>query len=202
TSTASCGGTVRGGGMSASQDTCMGPRYLDPLTTDELGVADEPRPGLNYFAHTSTMEYQNARFFETIGLGQYDVMAMKALYGRVLETMDNRNITPLVQGDMLSLNENQRTEDWPVYNPDFGFPVAIHYTELARRLRLFDPDRCRAATDAEKATAEWRIVHGKVCAPPPKDHAHWDDFVNTAAAPTDIVGSKVRVSPQAQTAAA
>lgn len=202
TSTASCGGTVRGGGVSANQDTCMGPRYLDPLTTDEMGVADEPRPGLNYFAHTSTMEYQNARFFETIGLGQYDVMAMKVLYGRVLETMDNRKVTPLVQGDMLSLNENQRNEDWPVYNPDFGFPVAIHYTELARRLQLFDADRCREATDAEKATAEWRIVHGKVCAPPPKDHAHWDDFVNTAVTPTDIVGSKVRVSPQARTAAA
>lgn len=202
TSTASCNGSVRGGGSDVRQDSCMGPRYLDPLTTDEMGVADEPRPGLNYFAHTSTMEYQNARFFETIGLGQYDVMAMKVLYGRVLETMDNRQLTSIVQGDMLSLNEGQRNEDWPVYNVDFEFPVAIHYTELARRLQIFDPARCRAATDAEKAKAEWRIVHGKVCAPPPKDHAHWDDFVNSATLPTDIQGTKVRVAPDAATAAA
>jgi hypothetical protein len=202
TSTASCSGAVRAGGSDVSQDSCMGPRYLDPLTTDEMGIDSEARPGLNYYAHTSTMEYQNARFFETIGLGQYDVMAMKVLYGRVLETMDKRNLTPLVQSDMLSLNETQRSEDWPVYNVDFQFPVAIHYTELARRLQVFDPARCRDATDAEKATAEWRIVHGKVCAPPPKDHAHWDDFVHTASVPTAIEGSRVRVAPEAATAAA
>jgi hypothetical protein len=202
TSTASCAGNVRPGGAEVSQDSCMGPRYLDPLTNDEMGIDAEARPGLNYYAHTSTMEYQNARFFETIGLGQYDVMAMKVLYGRVLETMDKRNLTPLVQGDLMSLNESQRNEDWPVYNVDFGFPVAVHYTELARRLQVFDPTRCRAATDAEKAKAEWRVVHGKVCAPPPKDHAHWDDFVNTAVLPTNVEGTKVRVAPEAATAAA
>lgn len=201
-STASCQGSPRPAGSAPAQDTCMGPRYLDPETDDELGLDQEPRPGLNYYAHTSTMEYQNARFFETIGLGQYDVMAMKALYGRVLETMDNRELNALDQGDMLTLNESQRNEDWPVYNPEFEFGVSVHYTELARRLRLFDPARCRPATDKEKAQAEWRIVHGKVCAPPPKDHAHWDDFVNAATVPTDVAGTKIRVAPEAPTAAA
>lgn len=202
TKTASCNGVVRPPGNTAAQDSCMGPRYLDPDTSDELGLDTEARPGLNYYAHTSTMEYQNARFFETIGLGQYDVMAMKALYGRTLETMDNRELSLLDQGDFLSLNETQRSEDWAVYNAEFQFPVSIHYTELARRLRVFDPARCRAATDSEKERAEWRIVHGKVCAPPPKDHAHWDDFVDEATLPTQISGLKVRVSPNAKTAAA
>lgn len=201
-STGSCNGQVRAPGTATSSDTCMGPRYLDPETDDEQGVEQEARPGINYFAHTSTMEYQNARFFETIGLGQYDVMAMKALYGRVLETMDKRDLSPLVQGDMLSLNETQRSEDWQVYNPDFDFPVSLHYTEVARRLNVFDPARCRDATDEEKAKAEWRVVHGKVCAPPPKDHAHWDDFVNSATVPTAVTGTKLSVAATAPTAAA
>ncbi len=201
-STTSCNGTVRPPGSAVSQDNCMGPRYLDPDTSDELGLDEEARPGLNYYSHTSTMEYQNARFFETIGLGQYDVMAMKALYGRVLETIDARELPLLDQGEFLSLNETQRSEDWPVYNAEFGFPVSIHYTELARRMRVFDPARCRAATAEEKAKAEWRIVHEKVCAPPPKDHAHWDDFLNSSDIPTTISGLKVRVSPTAATAAA
>lgn len=201
TSTASCNGFIRSPGSSVSQDTCMGPRYLDPDTDDELGLDSEPRPGLNYYAHTSTMEYQNARFFETIGLGQYDVMAMKALYGRVLETMDSRQLSLPDQGAFLSLNETQRSEDWPVYNQEFGFPVPIHYTELARRLKLFDAERCRPATEQEKEKAEWRIVHGKICSPPSKDHAHWDDFEDSSREPTDISGLKVRVSTTAQTSA-
>ena len=44
-------------------------------------------------------------------------------------------------------------------------------------MKVFDPARdCRTATDDEKATGEWRVVHGKVCAPPPRDHWAWKDF--------------------------
>lgn len=202
TSTASCNGSPRGTSMSPLDDTCMGPRYLDPDTDDEMGIAAEPRPGLNYFAHTSTMEYQNARFFETIGLGQYDVMSMKALYGRVLETMDSRLMPVAEQSNFFSLNETQRSDDARVYNPDVQFPLGLHYTELARRMRLFDPSRCREATAAEKATAEWRIVHNKVCAPQTKDHAHWDDFLDSVEFPDPTVGSKLYVNPTLRTSAA
>ena len=51
----------------------MGPRYIDPETADELGTAGEARPGILYFANTSTMEYQLERFGETVGLGSYDL---------------------------------------------------------------------------------------------------------------------------------
>jgi hypothetical protein len=44
-------------------------------------------------------------------------------------------------------------------------------------MKVFDSGRdCRPATEEEKATAAWRVVHGKVCAPPPKDHWTWKDF--------------------------
>lgn len=86
--TASCAGKPRTALSSGTSgdDTCMGPRYLDPETDDELGRGGESRPGILYFANTSTMEYQIERAAETVGLGRYDQHAMKALYGRVLET--------------------------------------------------------------------------------------------------------------------
>ena len=168
--TASCAGRPRG-----PNDTCMGPRYLDPETQDEMGLAGESRPGILYFANTSTMEYQVERGGETVGLGTYDQHAMKTLYGRVLETFDDRvidsraqlgfrfkNWTQLSDSDLVIDGQNLRT---------------VHYTELARKMKVFDAQRdCRPATDEEKATAAWRVVHGKVCAPPPKDHYAWRDF--------------------------
>src|SRR5262245_42147727 len=48
-------------------------------------------------------------------------------------------------------------------------------------MKVFDAGRdCRDATAEEKAHAEWRIVHGKVCAPAPRDHAAWQDFMSDA----------------------
>jgi hypothetical protein len=56
-----------------------------------------------------------------------------------------------------------------------------HYTEVARGMKVFDAARdCRDATEEEKAVGQWRIVHGKVCAPPPRDHAAWRDFQSDA----------------------
>lgn len=179
-STASCNGSPRAGNTtSAQEDSCMGPRYLDPETDDELGKDSEPRPGIAYFGHTSTMEYQNTRFFESIGLGQYDVMAMGALYGRVLETYDAREIPVDTQTLYESFLGTQLNESLWV-NAPAGEPSGRHYTTLARELNLFSADRCRDATRSEKDRAEWRIVHDKVCTPPPKDYGHWDDFTDAS----------------------
>lgn len=193
---ASCNAVSRADG---TPDSCMGPRFIDPETDDELGQADESRPGINYFGHTSTMEYQNERFFETVGLGQYDVMTMGALYGRVLETFDPDaadGVKLADQPDYGWLSYTQLTEDNLVsHTTALGTgPQAMHYTELARRINLFDPGRCRAATKDELAAGEWRVVHGKVCTPPPKDHAAWSDFI-------DDPGPKTTVAPDAPSAA-
>lgn len=197
----SCNGQPRQG----TTDSCMGPRYLDPETDDEMGQDGESRPGINYFGHTSTMEYQHERFFETIGLGQYDVMAMGALYGRVLETFDPTapdGLTIDKQAGFASLNRSQLGErllaDWTSSLSPDHFLQPIHYTELARQIKLYDANRCRDATADELAHAEWRIVHGKVCMPPPKDHAAWWDFKDDAG---QVIAPKVAVS-ESRTAAA
>ncbi len=168
-SAASCNGE----GRSGDQDSCMGPRYIDPETSDEQGLGSESRPGILYFANTSTMEYQLERGGETVGLGTYDQHAMKALYGRVLETFDDRVIPVGGQQAFRFKNWSQlQDRDLIGTNPQFA-----HYTETARAMKVFDAKRdCRAATDEEKAHAGWRIVHGKVCSPAPKDHWAWQDF--------------------------
>ncbi|HEY3234083.1 MAG TPA: hypothetical protein VGJ84_05175 [Polyangiaceae bacterium] len=198
--TASCGGQPRSGDTySASADTCMGPRYLDPETDDELGRGGESRPGIYYFGHTSTMEYQHERFFENVGLGQYDLYAMNALYGRVLETFDaDRGLNQSEQEVFAVRNWTQRADDnfayWPTplsgNQPDVQ---PMHYTEAARRMNLYDAGRCRPATAEESAQAEWRVVHGKVCAPPPKDYASWNDFEDGPAAGGSYYTLKARV---------
>ncbi len=155
-------------------DTCMGPRYLDPLTDDEQGLAGESRPGIDYFANTSTMEYQIERGGESVGLGTYDQHAMKVLYGRVIETLDEKSIPLADQPNFGLKNYTQLQERDLVIN---GQKFFAHYTQTARLMKVFDAARdCRDATDEEKATSAWRVVHGKVCAPPPKDHWTFDDF--------------------------
>jgi len=186
-STASCEGSPRTGDLeSADADSCMGPRYLDPETKDEQGLADESRPNIDYFGQTSVMEYSLERFGETIGLGQYDAHAMKALYGRVLETFDDADhggfavkdqnaFAPRLESQLIEQDRVVRSTA-PFAGQKFAKPT--HYTEVARMMKTFDPARCRDATDEEKAIAGWRLVHGKVCAPAPRDHAAWIDFEN------------------------
>jgi hypothetical protein len=169
------------GGRSGAQDSCMGPRYLDPVTADEQGIGDEPRPGLEYFANTSTMEYQIERFGETAGAGTYDLHFMKTIYGRVLETMDERIIKPQEQQYFAVKTLSQGIPSNLVFVPNVGY--GVHYTKGAVLAKVFDPARdCREATEAEKASAKWRIVHGKVCAPPPKNHLAYDDMKSSVIA--------------------
>ncbi|HNZ23246.1 MAG TPA: hypothetical protein PKL24_13980 [Polyangiaceae bacterium] len=191
--TASCEGKARDPN---AEDSCMGPRYLDPHTLDEQGYGPEPRPMIEYFANTSTMEYQSERFSETAGLGTWDYHMTKAIYGRVLETYDNDVIPrrdpdkPVDQYRLASRMFTQLSESELVYDSvtfdngsqPFGpdpFMHSWHYTKLNRALNTFNPERdCREATPEEKAQAKWRVVHDKVCQPFPRDYASWYDFVS------------------------
>ena len=169
-STAACTASRTGGA-----DTCMGPRYLDPTTDDEQGVGGEARPGIEYFANTSTMEYQIERFGETVGAGTYDLHFMETLYGRTLETFDAKQVAPDQQQYFAVKTLSQGIPDELIFDPTKGY--GAHYTKGAVLAKVFDEKRdCRPATEAEKAAAKWRIVHGKVCAPSPKNHLAYEDM--------------------------
>ncbi len=170
-------------------DNCMGPRYLDPATDEEMGVrpvdAGNHHAGINYFGNTSTMEYQWERFGETVGAGAYDFYAMGYLYGRVLETHDAAAMPAEEQRRFAPRLQSQLSEKDYIYwnDPAFGpstedptFGAPVHYTELARQLQVFDPSRCRDATPAELERYRWRLVDGKICSHAPRDHAAVRDF--------------------------
>lgn len=176
---------------SGDQDSCMGPRYVDPLTSDEQGLASESRPSIDYFANSSVMEYQIERFGETVGLGTYDLHAMKTLYGRVLETIDDR-VVPLADQQKLAGRNFSQLVERDIISP--AAPFYGHYTSTARALKVFDPTRdCRAATDDEKAHGLWRIVHGQVCSPSPRDHWNFDEFKTETIPSFGVSGVKWHV---------
>lgn len=161
---------------SPGQKGCMGPRYLDPIDDDEAGRAGEPRPQIEYFGNTSTMEYQIERFGESVGAGTYDQHFIKTLYGRVVETFDPNIIKPKDQQNFQGKHLSQGISDDFVSS---GQKYQAHYTKTARLAKNFDPARdCREATEDEKAVGRWRIVHGKVCAPPPKNHIAYNDLLS------------------------
>lgn len=166
TETAACSATNSG--------PCMGPRYIDPLDNDEAGMAGEPRPSIEYFGNTSTMEYQIERFGETVGAGTYDQHFVKTLYGRVVETFDP-NIIPV--NDQVAFQGKHLSQGVPEDYVSSGSKYTAHYTKTARMAKVFDPARdCRDATEDEKSVGKWRIVHGKLCAPSPKNHIAYNDL--------------------------
>lgn len=180
----------------ADQDNCMGPRWIDPYSSEELGArpleAEHHSAGVDYFANTSTMEYQWERFGETVGLGAYDFYAMGILYGRVIETMD-RAATPV--SEQLRFSPRLRAQNtekdyigWfdpqlippdqqEAYRSMYGLPtMGVHYTELARQLNVFSMDRCRPATAQERARYRFKLVDGMICQHAPRDVAALSDM--------------------------
>lgn len=171
----------------SNKGNCMGPRYLDPVTDDEAGRGSEPRPGIEYFANTTTMEYQIERGGETVGAGTYDLHAMKTLYGRSLETFDANQVTP---NDQTLFGVKALSQGIPselILNTSGSqLSLGLHYTRMAALAKVFEPKRdCRPATDEEKEIAKWRIVHGKICSQSPKNHLAYEDMV------TSPIGIKV-----------
>ena len=130
----------------------MGPRYLDPETADEQGLgADESRPGILYFGNTSVDGVPD-RALRRDGRASARTIshAMNALYGRVLETLDDAahgGLDPADQQAFAPRLETQLTEMDRVTRDIPGLGKAawpMHYTELARSMKVFDADRdCR-----------------------------------------------------------
>ncbi len=154
-------------------DNCMGPRFLDPATPDELGT----KPGAEHhsiesYAVASVMDYKPDADLGPIRLGQADKMAAKFIYTRIGELFDHEfGEVPNVrkaQSDATGALTLMNSESWII-----GGNV-IHYTELARKLNLFEPKRCRPQTEEEKAKGIGAL--GLTCAPVHKDHAFIDDL--------------------------
>ncbi|MCC6214950.1 MAG: hypothetical protein IT376_08785 [Polyangiaceae bacterium] len=174
-------------------DSCLGPRYLDPETEDEQGLAPRDgttglsngRPGVTYFGNTSVMEYETD--YLSPGMGTYDLAYVKAVYGGVIETYDidhaDRGGVEEAEQERFVANIGLELSELTMLDDQ-----AAHYTQLAQALKVYDPSYCRAATQEELARGEWRVVKGKICTQSPRDHYFWRDFASDdeAGAPPSL----------------
>ncbi len=164
-------------------DNCMGPRWLDPESPAELGTTPgDEHDQISAYSTSSFMDYHEDSRYWPSGLGQYDKMITKFVYGNVVETFDTSAPTAPAAGVAENIKaslESMLGGDWEFYRADKGlgqaFSMPTHYTEIGRQLNLFDPARCRTATPEEKASGVG--PDGKVCAPVPRDHVLIRDMV-------------------------
>ncbi len=167
----------------AKPDTCMGPRFADPQSLDEEGLApptngqSNGRPGVGYFGNSTVMEYEQD--YMSPGIAPYDFMYVKAVYANILETYDIDNVSKggvaeSNQGNFVANLAADRAE-WSLESDNFA-----HYTHLANDLHVFQESYCRPATKDELKQGQWRIVHGKICTQSPRDHFMWKDFYDDA----------------------
>jgi hypothetical protein len=154
-------------------ESCMGPRWMDPATDEELGLTKgKEHDSLDAYAVSSVMDYKFDSLYAA-KLGQFDKMAAKFIYTRMVELFDD---------DQYSLIKNSRTvgttflPTLTILNGEFWLPGGNinHYTDLGRKLNLFDPGRCRAQTPDEAAKGIGAM--GLVCAPVHRDHAFVKDM--------------------------
>lgn len=170
-------------------DTCMGPRYLDPETSEELGNGATPHSGVEEFAYSSIMDYGYDWNTDLHGLGTYDHAAMKFIYGNVMETFAKGSAAGEQVAGLHATADTTHargplSEQWWIKRNDAktgnGFQPS-HYTTVARVLQqeklLYSADRCVASTPKNNPTG-MSDINGIVCTPAPKDHAHISEFVS------------------------
>ena len=155
-------------------DSCMGPRYLDPISDTELGK--DGQPGIDEFAYSSIMDYGYDFNSDLHGIGSYDQAAMKFIYGGVVETMTD-SVSTANQDKLSPILASPITEQWMIKGATG--PEPIHYTKLANLMGLYNADRCHAPGAGEEGDA----VGGMVCTPQPKGHAFLSDMISGEVTP-------------------
>ncbi len=156
-------------------DSCMGPRYLDPISDNEEGLSGQP--GIAEFEYSTIMDYGYDFNTDLHGIGAYDLAAMKFIYGGVVETMPEGSVAA-TNGDKTSpINISPITEQWMVKGTTGMEPV--HYTKLADLFGLYAAERCHDAGPGEEADA----VGGQVCTAVPKDHAFVSEMISAEVLP-------------------
>jgi len=103
----------------ADGSTCVGPRYWDPLTTDEQEQM------IWMFMQSSVMDYPGDVSQDTLGLGSYDFAAARMFYGDVTSIY---NVQKAGKLDPSYLSSGQIGEGVLGVTDNFGGLVGIKYT--------------------------------------------------------------------------
>ncbi|MEQ9321229.1 MAG: zinc-dependent metalloprotease [Polyangiaceae bacterium] len=174
--TQNCLGPVEDG------EDCIGPRYYDTLTQDEIDNS------IWTWQHSTVMDYAGDITQDMLNLGIYDMAATRMFYGNVVDVRADVTIDDPV-GDAV-----RDLVDYPGYLfgqvvGEVGLVDVGHYTDYNEAFGLVTSDRCFAVdTDAPAWWDEDRwglydplldglIVNGQRCARPPMDFVSWNDMV-------------------------
>lgn len=165
------------GRAKGSPDTCMGPRWLDPVTTDELGTTPgKEHDSADSYSSSSVMDYKFDSIYSA-KLGPMDKMAAKFIYTRMVELVDDEKyslVPAAVAKRILPTNTLMNASEWYVSPGGVGDNEFIkHYTSLGQMMNIFDERRCRPQTEEEARNGTGQL--GMVCALPHKDHAFLRD---------------------------
>lgn len=188
--------------------SCIGPRYYDPLTQDEVDNS------IYTWAQTTVMDYSGELTHDWLGLGVYDYAAARMFYGDVVDVREDlacpADGCPANSGPAFAASD---LVDFPGYLIPQTVDVTegqdlkvLHYSEWNDYFSLVDQNSCRTATDEElTAPADWNealygiwdpvfdgeIVHSEVCSRPPVAYYQWTEL--TPDASTDF---RYRSDPQ------
>jgi hypothetical protein len=180
-------------GPTADGSSCVGPRYFDPLTSEEV------HESIDTWAQTSVMDYSGETTQDWVGLGAYDYAAARSLYADVVDVRaDDVRVNDPVGQQMRSRVDN------PLSPWAFEGNRSLHYSEYNRFFGLLR--NCRSTEAAPPADWDeardgiWdpvfdgEIVRGEVCERPPVDFVGWRDMV------PDRISSDYVTSPTDPTA--
>ncbi len=181
---------------------CIGPRYYDPLTEDEVDNS------VWTWMNTTVMDYAGDLTQDMLGLGVYDLAAARMFYGDVVDVRSDIALPP--NGAAASTEDERRAEavesmvDYPGYL--FGQIVNCpqgagkcslsasngligHYSFYNEAFKLVQPERCVPVTPEAPSwwdDAKWgawdavwdgQIVHNERCTRPEIDFVEWDEMV-------------------------
>ncbi|MBS2016851.1 MAG: hypothetical protein JST00_28455 [Deltaproteobacteria bacterium] len=166
--------------------TCVGPRWLDPVT------ANESKNMIHMWSQSSTMEYPGEPSQDLLGLGAYDFGAARMFYGD----------TATVYTDAKFKNTDTAGTIAQAHQGDFGgllgmrygdFSAPIHYSQLDGEVGLIkdckrvDVDSFKPANWDEAKNGKWNpVVDGHIvtneegvytkCKQPEVDFVQWTEL--------------------------
>jgi hypothetical protein len=190
-------------GPVADGKSCIGPRYWDPLTQEEIDNS------VWTWMQSSVMDYAGDLTQDMIGLGVYDMAATRMFYADVVDMRDDVNLNASGENKRRAESVMQLV-DYPGYlwgqafvkcpqgtgkcaNPaPAGFPANEnigHYSFYNEAFKLVQPERCKPVTPTQPSWwsddkyGKWdplwdgQIVKNERCARPPVDYMSYGDLV-------------------------
>ncbi|HOX42224.1 MAG TPA: hypothetical protein PK668_01440 [Myxococcota bacterium] len=172
--------------LTADGDSCVGPRYFDPVTAEE-------RNNLIWmWMHSSIMEYPGDITQDMLGLGVYDFAAVRMLYGDAAPVHADPSFNAGTARGAAMLDKMDSFGGILGIQPTWG-GENYHYSEMQNRLELIrdcqnlaDPTLFRPANWDEDQDGVWSpLLDGLLvkvdnqwsrCQQQPVDYVDWDQL--------------------------